>query len=126
MAKGLLVNVELDRGQEFLRALESADLPVQVALLAYLPEYSDWLFVLASRKLDRLGNSGAHAAIRRATAAAGIPIEHTPDIMMMPMNSAFIRDLRRRYGTSKNVEGMRASGTFGDRYIEDGYIYRIS
>jgi hypothetical protein len=42
------------------------------------------------------------------------------------MTDPFVRQLRRRFGKAKSVEGMRLGGQlFGDRYIEDAYVYRI-
>jgi hypothetical protein len=38
-----------------------------------------------------------------------------------------IRELRRLFGKTKSVEGMRLGGqVFGDRFVEDAYVYRIS
>jgi hypothetical protein len=42
------------------------------------------------------------------------------------MKDPFIRELRRIFGKTKSVEGMRLGGQlFGDRFIEDGIAYRI-
>jgi hypothetical protein len=39
----------------------------------------------------------------------------------------FIRSLRKTFAKAKSVEGMRLGGqTFGDRFVEDAYAYRIS
>ena len=43
------------------------------------------------------------------------------------MSDPFIRDLRRRFGKSKNVAGMRLGlQTIGNWFVEDAYVYRIS
>jgi hypothetical protein len=42
------------------------------------------------------------------------------------MKDKFIRELRRDL-KGENLEGMRLGGqSFGDRHIEDAYVYRIS
>lgn len=127
MGKTLLVNIDLDLGQEILRALDDAGIPVSVALWAYLPEFEDWRLILASRKLESAGLSEGYGAIRKATDAAGISVERIPLTMIMRITTPFVRELRRLFGKTKTVEGMRLGGQMiGDRYIEDAYVYRVS
>jgi hypothetical protein len=48
-------------------------------------------------------------------------------MLVLRMKDPFIRDLRKLFGTAKNVTGMRLGGqSFGDRFVEDGYVYRIT
>jgi hypothetical protein len=69
----------------------------------------------------------AYGLVHGATRAAGFPIQKEPPIMILRMNSPFIKDLRRAYAKSTAVEGRRpGSQLFGGRWVEDGYIYRIS
>jgi hypothetical protein len=47
--------------------------------------------------------------------------------MIFAMTDPFIKGLRRLFGKAKSAEGMRLGGQMiGDRFIEDGYVYRIS
>jgi hypothetical protein len=47
--------------------------------------------------------------------------------MILPTSDPSIRELRRIFGKTKSVEGMRLGGqVFGDRFVEDAYVYRIS
>jgi hypothetical protein len=127
VGKALLVNLDLDAGLTVLRALDTSEVSVNVALWAFLPEYEDWRLILASRQFDAAGIREGYGMIRRALDAAGISVDRTPTLTIMPMNTAFIRDLRRSFRKSKSVDGMRLGGqTFGDRYVEDAYVYRIS
>jgi hypothetical protein len=42
------------------------------------------------------------------------------------MQSAMIRELRNLFAATKDTYGMRLGGqTFGDKYIEDAFVYRI-
>ena len=42
------------------------------------------------------------------------------------MNDPFIRVLRKIFGKTRSVEGMRLGGQMiGDRFIEDAYVYRV-
>jgi hypothetical protein len=46
--------------------------------------------------------------------------------MILEMKDPFIRALRRIFGKAKSVEGMRLGlQTIGDRFVEDGIVYRI-
>jgi hypothetical protein len=47
--------------------------------------------------------------------------------MIFPTKDPFIRELRRIFGKTKSVEGMRLGGQLiGDRFLEDAYVYQIS
>ena len=127
MGQGLLVSVDLDRGASIVRILDEASVKVSVALWALLEEYNDWRLLLASRRFDAAGPLEAHGLVNDALRAAGFPIENKPSILILPMTDSTVRALRRIFGKSKNVEGMRIGGqTIGDRWVEDGYVYRIS
>ena len=129
MAQALLVSVDIPIGSEILDILDRAKVKVSVALWAYLSEeYDDWRMILAGRQLDTLPTTmRASRLVNDALRAAEFPIEKEPPVMILPMISPFIKDLRRAYAKSKNVEGIRPGGQlFGDRFVEDGYIYRIS
>jgi hypothetical protein len=122
------LSVDLDNGSEILRILDRAKVKVSVALWAHLSEYEDWRLVLAGRQFDALPTTmKAYGLVHSATRAADFPIQKEPPIMILPMTSPFIKDLRRTYAKFKAVEGLRpGSQLFGGRWVEDGYIYRIS
>jgi hypothetical protein len=43
------------------------------------------------------------------------------------MKDPFIQELRKLFGKAKSVAGMRLGGqSFGDRFVEEGCVYRIS
>jgi hypothetical protein len=127
MDKAAMVSVDIDMGMEIVDTLERKSLKVNVALWAFLSEYGDWRLILSSRQFDSVGLRNAYGLLHDALDAAGIIPERAPLAMIIPMSDPFIRDLRRRFGKAKNVEGMRLSGQmFGDRFIEDAYVYRIA
>jgi hypothetical protein len=126
MDKAALVTIDLAKGTEWLKALDDSDLGISVALWVYLTEYENWRFALSSRRLDSLQPSKAYGAVHVAFEQAGIPLRQTPSLLILPMKDTFIRELRRVFGKTKSVEGMRLGGQlFGDRFIEDGIAYRI-
>ncbi len=122
------LSVDIGTGTKLLAILDRAKVKVSVALWAHLSEYEDWRMILAGRQFDALPTTmKAYRLLHDALRAAGFPIEKEPPVMILPMISPFIKDLRRAYAKSKNVEGIRPGGQlFGDRFVEDGYIYRIS
>jgi hypothetical protein len=106
--------------------LDAAGLKVKVAMWAVLSEYEDWRMVLASPQFDRAGLLGQYGLIFEALDKAGFAVERVPSCVVVRMTDPFVRQLRRRFGKAKSVEGMRLGGQlFGDRYIEDAYVYRI-
>ena len=126
MGQALLVTINVPLGANIVEALDHSDLAISVALWAYLSEYEDWRLVLASRKLDDANPLKAYGLVDAALQAAGISYQQTPTLLILRMSDLFIRDLRRTYGKFRNVEGMRLDGQlFGDRFIEDGIVYRV-
>jgi ribonucleotide reductase beta subunit family protein with ferritin-like domain len=124
--QSVLVNIEIQRGADVVAALDQAKVKVSAALFASLAEYGDWRMVLAARAFDELGLRKAYGLIFESLTAAEIGPEKTPSILIFPMNEPFVRDIRRMYGKSKNVEGLiLRSQSFGARFVEGAYVYRI-
>ncbi|MGA3044844.1 MAG: hypothetical protein ABSF54_29045 [Bryobacteraceae bacterium] len=129
MVQALLVNVDLDTGAEILRIVEKAGVKVNVALWVNLEEYSDWRLLMSSRQFDAAGSGKASSLVFDALVAADFPVEKTPAILILPTTDSTVRALRRYFGKVKGltVEGRRIGGQqFGNRWVEDGYVYRVS
>ncbi|MGD0499174.1 MAG: hypothetical protein ABSC23_12140 [Bryobacteraceae bacterium] len=127
MGNTLLVNTDLDAGKRILKTLDEANVRVDVAMWASLQEYGDARLILASRQLDAMGLREAYGAVLRPLRNAGLSVEERGTFMILRMKDPFIRDLRRIFARAKSVAGMRLGGqVFGDRFIEDAYVYRIS
>lgn len=127
MDKAALVSIDLEKGSELVEVLDQAGLRVQVVLWAYLAEYNDWRLILAARKLDSLGIREGYRHLYESLAKGGFADANRISIMILPMSDPFIKGLRSIFGKTKSVEGMRLGGQLiGDRFIEDGYAYRIS
>jgi hypothetical protein len=124
--KTVLVAPDFSAGLELVHALDKSALSISVALWLYSPEHEDWRFALASRRLDAVKPSAAYGLVHDAFAAAGIPLERTPSLMILKMSDPFVRDLRGIFSKTKNVEGMRLGGQLiGDWFIQDALVYRI-
>jgi hypothetical protein len=127
MDKATLVGPEIEKGQELLRVLDHAKVKVSVLLWAYLSEYEDWRLIVAGRQFDAMGSREGYRVLFDALASAGFTLADSSPIMMLPMSHAFIKDLRRIFGKTKSVEGMRFGlQLIGDRWVEEAYAYRIS
>jgi hypothetical protein len=126
MDKAALVATDFTVGAEILEALDRFGLSISVALWLHSPEYEDWRLVLSSRELDAAALAEAYGLVHDTLSAAGISLERTPALLILKMSDPFIRSLRRIFGKSKNVEGIRLGGQLvGDRFIEDAIVYRI-
>ena len=121
-----MVAADFTGGLELVHALDRSDLSVSVALWLNSPEYEDWRFVLASRRLDVAEPSEAYGLVHDALAAAGVSLERTPALMILKMSDPFVRALRRIFAKTKAVEGMRLGGQqIGDRFVSDALVYRV-
>lgn len=126
MAKAILVGPDSEKGAKILQILDDAGLKVSVALWAFLPDYEDWRFILSGRKFDAAGLKD-YRLFHDTLDAAGFSLEDTPIVGIFRSSDPFIRSLRKTCGKTKSVTGIRLGGrTFGDRYVEDAYAYRIS
>lgn len=114
------MSADLATGFGPVEALDASALSISVALWLHTSEYEDWRFVLASRQLDSIERSAAHGLVREAFAAAGIPLERTPALLILKMSDPFIRALRRMFGKTKSVEGMRLGWAVARRPLHRG------
>jgi|SRR5580704_3497360 hypothetical protein len=127
MDKTALVNIDIGRGAEVIDILDRAKVKVSVALWAHLSEYEDWRLVISSREFSEGELRAAYRRIHDSLRAEGMPPGNTPELMIFAMTDPFIKGLRKIFGKTKSVEGMRLGGQmFGDRFIEDAFVYRIS
>ena len=121
-----LLSTDIAIGTEILNALNRANIKTSVALWAFLPEYQDWRLVLAGKEFDAAGAGENYGLVHQALNSAGFPVERTPTLRILRMDDPFIKTLRRIFGKTKSVEGMRLGGqTIGDRFLEDAYVYQI-
>lgn len=127
MDKALLVDWDLQNGAEVVRILEHSGIVLDVAINAVLSEYGDWRLILASHRFDAMDPKDARMLIYEALDNAGFPADRTPSLLVFRMKDPFIRDLRRRYPKGAYTEMMRiGSMSFGDRFVEDGFVFRLT
>ncbi|MFZ0301136.1 MAG: hypothetical protein WAL75_00565 [Terracidiphilus sp.] len=126
MAPTTLVSFDIENGDDVIKALDSAGKAPKVALWAKLPDYENWRLVLASDNLDQKSPTSGYSEINEAIRKARIPSYKQPAILLRPMDNPMIKALRRLFGDAADTRGMRLGGqTFGDKYLEDAFVYRI-
>lgn len=126
MAPAALVNLDIDDGQKVVEALDKTGNSPSVALWAKLPDYENWRLVLASKHFDQISQPSSYSEIIDAMDKAGIPIHRQPAIFLRSMDSPMIQALRRVFASAADTYGMRLGGQqFGDKYVEDAFVYRI-
>lgn len=127
MDKAALVSFDIENGKEVIDALDHADKAPKVALWAKLPQYEDWRLVIASDRLSQTGSLDGYSQLNSALEQNGIKLRNRPPILLRPMSKPFIRALRKTFAEAADVYGMRLGGqTFGDQFLEDAFVYRIS
>ena len=127
MDKTAMVSIDLSQGSEILEALERAHVKVSVALWMFLSEFEDWRLVVSSRQFDTADPRDAYRLLHDSLSRAEVALKKTPAIIIFPTSDPFVRELRRIFGKTKSVEGMRLGGQMiGDRFVQDAYVYRIS
>ncbi len=124
MDQATLVSFDIEAGTKVLKALDDSRLKISVALWILSSEYSDGRLVLSSPLLDQTHPLRSYEQVTQALHKHLVPLRSS--ILVLPTKDPFIRELRRIFGKSKDVTGMRLGGqTIGNRFISDAYVYRI-
>jgi len=124
MDQATLVGPDIAVGNEVVAYLEQAQIKLAFAALVVFPEYGDWRLVISSSTLDQTHLLRAHDKV--AEILHGHFSYTMLTIMILPTRDPFIRELRRIFGKTKSVLGMRLGGqSIGNRFVSDAYVYRI-
>jgi hypothetical protein len=126
MASATLVSFDIEIGDEIIAALDKSGMRPNVAIWAVFAEYGDARLVLASRKFPQQTALAAYTEILPALDREGINAYRQPAIVVLPMKDPGVQSLRKRYGKVGNLRSMRLGPeSFGRRFLEAGYVYRI-
>lgn len=124
MDQATLVSPDVNAGCEALSALDAAHLKQIVALLMVSPEYGDWRLVLSSPSLDQSHQLKAYEKVTEIL--GGRFVYRLPPILILPTKDPFIKEIRKIFGKTKDVMGMRLGGQIiGNRFVENAYVYRV-
>ena len=124
MANASLVGPDVADGEKALEALAKAGIVPTVALWAKTSEYDLPRLFVAASEFENISNLEAHGRI--ADAVQPVFTWSAPNFVVLRFKDKFISALRATFGGTADVNGMRLGGQlFGDRYIEDAYVYNI-
>jgi hypothetical protein len=110
MVKTFLVSPDIELGSKVLHALDAAKFPLTVALWLFEEERGSWNLIVATPLYDRLGPKEAYG---RLIAALSSQIPRTLSeipILLESNRSPLIKGLRRMFGKTASVDGMRLGG----------------
>ena len=124
MVKAPLVTPDATFGEEVLRALDKAGFQTNVAL--WLKEGDIWTLLLSAPAYEKLGPTAAYRRLIEALSAEGpAPMSDFP-IRLEGNRYPLIKGLRKTFGKTSSVEGMRlGKHAIGGVWIDDAYVYRI-
>jgi len=126
MDHAVLVDIDVNLGAEILGVLDSAGAKMEVALWATFTEFYSPRLVMAAEWLDTFSGSAKYGKVRELLDGK-LPTGTRPTLLLLNTTDPFVLELREQYGQVKEIRGMRLYGqSFGGRYVEDGYIYRIA
>ena len=125
MDTNALVGLDLSEGAEVVSALEDHGIHIRVAMWMVTPQYEDGRLVIASEDLpqdDILKDYEKVVAILREKFVRELPL-----FSILRLDDSLVQELQRRFKNMQNVGGIRVGGQIiGNRYIEDGYVYKIA
>ena len=125
MDTNALVSLDLSAGAEVVSALERHGIHIEIAMWMVTPQYEDGRLVITSEDLpqnDILSDYEKVVAILREKFLRELPL-----FSILRPDDPFVKELRERFGQTRDAGGIRVSGeSIGNRYIEDGYIYKIA
>jgi len=114
----------IEFGEDILRLIDAAGYPVSVAL--WLKEDSKWTLVLGTSLYDRKGPREAYLRLIEALSSEGQVVLVKLPLRLEGNQNPLIKGLRKTFGKTASVEGMRLGGhRIGGEWIDDAYVYRI-
>jgi hypothetical protein len=125
MAKKALLDADAKLGDRILESLDVAKFPISVAIWI-LTEENGWQLVIGTPLYDKIGPLEAYGQLITALRKDDPESRDFDDVRLMSNREPFIRELRRLFGKTASVRGMRLGGHhIGDVWLDDAVVYRI-
>jgi hypothetical protein len=125
MAKKALLDADVKLGDRILESLDVAKFPISVAIWI-LTEENGWQLVIGTPLYDKIGPLEASGQLITALRKDDPESRDFDDVRLMSNREPFIRELRRLFGKTASVRGMRLGGHhIGDVWLDDAVVYRI-
>lgn len=113
-------------GERVLQILDLAGFKVSVALWLYTSEFEAWRLHIASPLVETEGLKNAYVQLFSALRSSDPDLADSVTITLVGTRDPFIRALKRTFGMTSNVHGMRLGGNVIDGVsVEQAYVYRI-
>ena len=97
-----------------------------MALWSLNDEAGEYELVMATPLYDKLGQKQAYLKLLSSLAPLDQRVVHNLRMRLLGHKNPLIRGLRRLFGKTASVEGMRLGGhAIGGVWIDDAYVYRI-
>lgn len=126
MAKKILVDADLKLGEKILGWLDAAKFPISVAIWILTEQDGEWKLVIGTSLYDRIGPLEAYGKLINALRKDNPESRDFDDVRLMSNREPFIRELRRLFGKTASVNGMRLGGHhIGGVWLDDAVAYRI-
>jgi hypothetical protein len=128
MAKTSLVSPDIELGSEVIGLLDDAGFPLTVALWVLGGEdEGEWELIVGTPLYDKVGPKESYRRLLAALASMDPNALHQLPIRILGHKNPLIRGLRRIFGKTASVEGMRLGGHAlgGSVWIDDAYVYRV-
>jgi hypothetical protein len=126
MDNAALVDIDIAAGDRVLHILDAAGFKADVALWLYSSEFEEWRLVIATPLFDLEGAKQAYVRLLSALQASEPELATSVTITLVSPKDDLVRGLRRTFGSTKSVHGMRLGGNVVNGvFIERAYVYRI-
>ena len=125
MGTTVLVESDIEKGKDVVRALDEAGVKIRTALWHFLSEAAEWRLVLATPIVDHDGPRAAYEAVRRVLAERGVDSPLLQITLVSPRDP-LIKQLRSAVTTPPGaIKDIRfTNNVVGNILIEDAHIYR--
>jgi|SRR5580698_10731499 hypothetical protein len=125
MAKKVLVDADVQLGEKILGLLDAAKFPISVALWT-LTEEDGWKFVIGTPLYEKEGPGEAHRRLIVALRRDDPESRDFDDVQLKTNRDPFVRELRRLFGKTASVKGMRLGSRYiGGVWLDDAVVYRV-
>jgi hypothetical protein len=125
MAKKALLDADVKLGEKILESLDAAKFPISVAVWI-LTDENGWQLVIGTPLYEKSGPLEAYGRLITALRKDDPESRDFDDVRLMSNREPFIRELRRLFGKTASVKGMRLGGhQIGGLWLDDAVVYRI-
>src|ERR1700682_1679623 len=114
MDKATLVDIDIKAGERVLQILDNAGFKVNIALWLYSSEFEAWRLYIASPLVDTKGPKEAYLQLFSALRSIEPDLASAVTITVVSPKDPFMRSLKRTFGMTSSVHGMRLGGNIID------------